>query len=443
MHCTKYPKPIRRLVMRYLFPQNSAPGGPPFITAAHFSIRFLLLLCLGLAAITAARANTITVNGTGDTRANDGVCTIREAVINANNNAATWADCAAGFGADVIKLPVGTITISIANTPAYYYAEELNVRGDLDLTSSVTIDGNLGGTTINGGALDRIFDINPDTDGDFSSPTPSITVAINNLTVTNGRQNDVGAIKVQPRATVSITNCTISNSTSTENDAGAIGVLSGGSLTMRNSTVSGNSSRWLAGAIKNEGALTLLSCTITNNSTFGGTPSRGQAIGSYTGTPTILRNTIVAANVAGRPDMEGVFESQGYNVIGKITDGMNTIATITPNPGTADQIGVTPAQVHVGPLAANGGPTRTHTLLAPSFAIDKGRSFGMSNDQRGSTRPCDDPGINNAVGGDGADVGAVEVSCAPPADVSCFKRVRGKLTGSCCPILRVPLGQRQ
>jgi hypothetical protein len=212
---------------------------------------------------------------------------------------------------------------------------------------------------------------------------------------------------------------------------------------MRNSTVSGNSSRWLAGAIKNEGALTLLSCTVTNNSTFGGTPSRGQAIGSYSGTPTILRNTIVAANVAGRPDMEGVFESQGHNVIGKITDGMNTIATITPNPGTADQIGVTAAQVHLGPLAANGGPTHTHTLLAPSIAIDKGRSFGMSNDQRGSTRPCDDPGISNAISGDGADVGAVEVSCAPPPDECCCRRVRGKLIGSCCPILRLPLGKRQ
>ncbi|HEV7682165.1 MAG TPA: choice-of-anchor Q domain-containing protein [Pyrinomonadaceae bacterium] len=432
--------------MRYLFSLNSVSNGPHSTAATHFSIRFLLAsLYLGLAAITGAQANTITVNGTGDTRANDGVCTIREAIINANNNAATWADCAAGFGADVIKLPAGTITISIPNAPSSFSAEEFNVKGDLDLTSSITIDGNPGGTTINGGALDRIFDINPDTDGDFASPTPSITVAINNLTITNGRQNDVGAIKIQPRATVSITNCTVSNSTSTENDAGAIGILSGGSLTMRNSTVSGNSSRWLAGAIKNEGALALLSCTVTNNSTFGGTPSRGQAIGSYTGTPTILRNTIVAANVAGRPDMEGVFESQGYNVIGKITDGMNTIATITPNPGTADQIGVTAAQVHLGPLAANGGPTHTHTLLVPSVAIDKGRGFGMSNDQRGSTRPCDDPGISNAIGGDGADVGAVEVSCAPSPDECCCRRVRGKLVGSCCPVLRLPLplGTRQ
>jgi hypothetical protein len=136
--------------------------------------------------------------------------------------------------------------------------------------------------------------------------------------------------------------------------------------------------------------------------------------------------------------MEGVFESQGYNVIGSINDGMNNIATITPNPGTADQIGISIAQVHLGPLAANGGPTRTHTLLSPSVAIDKGRSGGLAIDQRGSSRPCDDPGISNAAGGDGADVGAVEVSCVPP-DECCCRRIRGKLIGPCCPKIQLPL----
>ena len=415
----------------------------PFVgSSARIFARFIpASLCLSFLLVASVQANTITVNSASDTRANDGACTIREAIINANNNAATWVDCAAGFGADVVKLPAGTITLTIPNTPSSFSAEELNVKGDLDITSSMTIDGSPGGTIINGGALDRIFDINPDTDGDFSSPTPMIVVAINNLTVTNGRQNDVGAIRVQPRANVTISSCTVSNSTSTENDAGAIGVLSGGTLTMRNSTVSGNSSRWLAGGIKNEGSLTLVSCTVTNNSTFGGTPTRGQGIGNY-GAPAILRNTIVAANVSGRPDLEGSFESQGYNIIGSINDGANNIATITPNPGTADQIGVTIAQVHLGPLAANGGPTKTHTLISPSIAIDKGKSGGLVNDQRGSIRPCDNPAISNAPGGDGADIGAVEITCEPPPDECCCRRVKGIFVGSCCPKQRLPLLRR-
>jgi len=52
-------------------------------------------------------AATITVNGLGDSLATDGVCTLREAVLNANNDAATYPDCAAGSGADVINLPAG------------------------------------------------------------------------------------------------------------------------------------------------------------------------------------------------------------------------------------------------------------------------------------------------------------------------------------------------
>jgi hypothetical protein len=379
----------------------------------------------------AVHANTITVTGSGDTLSNNGVCTIREAIINANNNAATWADCAAGAGADTINLPAGTITLSIPNTPSAFSAEELSLRGDLDITSALTINGHTGGTIINGAALDRIFDINPDVDGDGATPTPLITVHLNDLTITNGRQNDVGAVRVLANAVVTIDNSTISNSVSWANDSG--GIYNIGTLTMTNCTVSGNSSLLLAGGIKNEGNMTLQSCTVTNNHTTGGTPTRGQGIGGY-GPPVKLRNTIIAANFAGRPDMEGSFESGGWNIIGSIKDGVNTIATITPNPGTADQIGVTTAQVHLGPLAANGGPTPTHELVSPSIAIDKGKSFGVTHDQRHLTRPSDNAAIVNAAGGDGADVGAFEVqaSCGKPDDCCC-RRVGRRLVGTCCP----------
>lgn len=392
----------------------------------------LLLVLASMAGVTAVRANTITVNSLGDTLANNGVCTIREAIINANNNAATWADCTAGFGADTINLPAGTITFAIPNLMPTDVFEQQSLRGDLDITSSLTINGNGAGTTINGAALDRILDINPDVDGDPATPSPTIVVRINNLTITNGRQNDIGGVRIFQNANVAMDRCTVSNSVSWANDAG--GIFNGGTLTMTNCTVSGNSALLLAAGIKNEGTLTLVSCTVTNNRTTGGTPTRGQGIGSY-GTAVILRNTIVAANVAGRPDMEGSFESQGYNIIGKINDGVNNIATITPNPGTADQIGVSPAQVHLGLLAANGGPTPTHALLLPSIAIDKGKSFGLINDQRGQARPCDNPSIANAAGGDGTDVGAFEVTCKE--DDCCCRRFKGRFIGTCCP--RSPL----
>lgn len=371
--------------------------------------RCLALLSLALCALAfaaPARANNIDVEVLSDVLAVDQVCTLREAIINANNDAATWPDCAAGSGADVINInPSGTITLAIVNTPGPGDTDQFAAEGDLDITSSLTINGNLSGTTINANQIDRIFDINPD--GDSDGITPSITVVLNNLTITNGRQNDVGAVLVQANATVTMNGCTVSNSTSWANDAGGVGVFSGGTLTMNNCTVSGNHALLLAGGIKNEGALTLSGCTVSDNRTDT-TPTRGQGIGSYS--TTVIRNTIVVGNSTNRPELEGTYTSEGYNVIGRITDNtMTPIAVITPAPGTADQIGVSPALVNLGPLQNNGGPTPTHALGAGSIAIDKGNSFALTTDQRGLTRPCDLAAVANASGGDGSDSGAFEV----------------------------------
>src|SRR5204862_4648772 len=40
--------------------------------------------------------------------------------------------------------------------------------------------------------------------------------------------------------------------------------------------------------------------------------------------------------------------------------------------------------------------------------------FGLTTDQRGSTRPVDDPAIGMASGGDNSDIGAFEVQCITP-----------------------------
>ena len=68
----------------------------------------------------------------------------------------------------------------------------------------------------------------------------------------------------------------------------------------------------------------------------------------------------------------------------------------------------------LGPLADNGGPTKTHALLEGSPAIDQGNSFGESTDQRGLPRPSDFVGIPNASGGDGSDIGAFELQLREP-----------------------------
>ena len=47
--------------------------------------------------------------------ASDGQCSLIEAIVNANNDAATFPDCAAGSGADTIVLPANAnMTLSAA-----------------------------------------------------------------------------------------------------------------------------------------------------------------------------------------------------------------------------------------------------------------------------------------------------------------------------------------
>ncbi len=370
------------------------------------SLSLSLLVLASLLSFSAYSA-TITVTGLTDVLNNaDGVCTIREAVLNANFNNGAWTDCAAGSGADTINLPSGTITFSIAGTQ-----EDAGLLADLDVWDSVTINGNAGGTTIDVNGKERAFDFNP-----TAFPTPGtgapITASINDISITNGFVfgGDGGGFQVQPNATVTATNVTISDC-ETNNDGG--GVMNNGTLTMINCTVTGNVCPWLGGGIANSGTLTLKSCTITKNSQYGAGPPHAQGVRASG--PTTIQNTIIAGNGTGAPDFEpeyeGILTSLGHNVIGPNGDPPHTSAT-------GDQVNVTAAQVDLAPLANNGGPVPTHALNPGSVAHDQGNSDGLTVDERGSLRPCDDPGIVNAAGGDGADVGAFEVlgTCSAPND---------------------------
>src|SRR5215471_4154452 len=306
-----------------------------FIQQRVRSLLIVVFLIAGVAAPTAASAATITVTGLTDTLVTDGICTIREAIINANNDAATWPDCAAGSGDDTIILPAGTITFTIANPVmpgqiAGLDSDQLAAAGDLDITSSMTIVGDtstgpLAGTIINADQLDRVFDINPAPDTNPGTTTPFITVHINGLTMTRGRQNQSGAVRINARATVFMDRCLVSDSTSWADDGGGIYVFGDGSLTLTNSTIANNQALLLDGGIKSEGSLVVVNSTIAHNFTSDITPNRAQGLGCN-GPVCTIRNTIVADNrntglpppsPEVRSDIEGSITSLGYNIIGK------------------------------------------------------------------------------------------------------------------------------
>ena len=364
-------------------------------------IRLLVVAALAsLASLAApqARANNLEVEGPQDILAQPPAplsnhCTLRKAILNANANSGPYPQCANGSGADTITfLFSGTVTLSLTGA-----GEDAGLTGDLDITDDLTIIGHPDGTTIDAADIDRVFHVHA-----------GVTLTLVNIHITNGRGPGTGGGVLVEGGTLNLENSTISSSLAFDGAGGGIYVMQNGVVNMTNSTLSGNSSEDHAGAMFVEGGavVNITNSTITANSSntglCGGITNAG-------GTVT-LRSSIVAGNtnhsvINQIPNLNGTFASLGYNVIGDLGSSPGDPIIISQ---PTDQVGMTNAQVNLGPLAANGGPTPTHALLTGSVAIDKGHSSGALADQRGLTRPCDLASVANAAGGDGGDAGAFE-----------------------------------
>jgi hypothetical protein len=188
------------------------------------------------------------------------------------------------------------------------------------------------------------------------------------------------------------------------------GIWSAGMLTMDSSTVSGNHAGVAFGGVRvphNGSDSTITSSTIVNNSaaSFGG--GLGKDYCNLGCRNLSIGNTIIANNTA--PSDSDLSNRHGGTGNPVISLGYNLVENTGTNfsPGPSDLTGVDP---NTGPLQNNGGLTFTHALLAGSPAVDKGNSFSSTTDQRGIPRPFDNAAIPNAAGGNGADIGAFEVT---------------------------------
>lgn len=323
------------------------------------------------------------------------VCTLRKAVNNANDNLATYPQCQAGEANPVVD----SIVFNVSGPIVFVLAganEEGGETGDLDVTDNLIITGHPDGTTIDAADLDRVFHVHP-----------GVTLTLRNIHITNGRWPSGGAILVEG-GTLNLENCTVSNSYAFMGDGGAIAVTGNGVLNLSNTTVSGNVADDHAGAIVIDSGSAVANIT---NSTISGNSSNSGLSGGLRNLGTVnLRSSIVAGNTNGSmvgyiPNLDGTYTSQGYNVIGSLgAQPGNPVFNAQPT----DQTNVTNAQLNLGPLQSNGGPTPTRALGAGSVAIDQGHSSGATADQRGLTRPCNLAATANAAGGDGGDVGAFE-----------------------------------
>jgi hypothetical protein len=222
---------------------------------------------------------------------------------------------------------------------------------------------------------------------------------------------------------------TIERSTVSGNTAGATGNnpqiwgggidASGPALTIQRSTVSENRLAPVAGSgapnVFGGGISDFTTSTILRSVTLAGNQAALDGAANLWGSAA-LQNTIVA-DPAGGPNCEVAQDSIGHNLEDANDCGLAHLADLTG------------ADPKLGPLTDNGGPTLTHALGAGSPAIDRGNRFGLTTDQRGEPRPSDLPGIPNASGGDGTDIGAFELQATPPppdTSITLFLDAKGR-----------------
>jgi len=353
----------------------------------------LIISALGSAPTPAYAAGSITVNSNADTTVDDGMCTLREAVANANGDSqlyTTAGECAAGSGTDTISFDS-----SLSGTTIY-------LQSTLSITTNMTIDGSaltsqitISGDSDNNGTRDvRVFSV-----------SSGATVTLNNLTITNGNVSGIpggGGIFNDVGATLTITNSTIADNSNSSGPGG--GIRNDGTLTVTNSTISGNTATTSGGGIRNIGTLTVTNSTFSGNSA--GVTGSGGGIYNVAGFVSItITNSTFSGNSAGSQG-GGIYTAGGtFNyantIIANSTSGGDcaTDGTVGVNINNLVENGGCSAALSGDPvldalLSSNGGPTQTFALLTGSPAINAGDNTvcddnpGPNNlDQRGVTRP--------------------------------------------------------
>jgi CSLREA domain-containing protein len=225
------------------------------------ALRTLLVALVVVAASPAiAGAATIGVTTDLDVVANDGTCSLREAIGAANADASSGAaagECAAGSGADTVAVPAGFFVTRIGPDP---FASDENATGDFGIKGTVTIRGaGLAQTTIDGGGKDRVFRVLPGANASFSD-----------VTISGGRtQHACSCVGIS-------------------NGADGTGAGAGESVTQGDATGTGG-----GGGILNQGTTTIRDALLTDNSTAdapdvgpAGRPGKGGPAGGAGGAST-------------------------------------------------------------------------------------------------------------------------------------------------------------
>jgi hypothetical protein len=208
----------------------------------------------------------------------------------------------------------------------------------------------------------------------------------------------------------------------------------GGDISVDNTTISGNAiiptggligiDTLAAAAFVSEGNVGISHSTIVRNTAINVT----FAVGLYAGSPSVIMEarSTKSARVGNKAlsvpvglNNSIVCGNDGADVQGNVVANFNLLGVVAPGSayfGTGNVTGCTGAQLNnwLGPLANNGGPTRTHALInvAGNPAINSG-------DPAFSGVPTDQTGLNPRATGR-TDMGAFELvaAAAEPSNVA-------------------------
>lgn len=300
-----------------------------------------------------------------------------------------------------------TNTIVSSNTSQSGGGGIYNAFGNITVENSEISNNTILGSSNSGGGINTlsgILTINnsrlknntaTDSGGAIRVNSSDSQVNINASTISGNSAVNGGGLRADA-GTTTINASTISGNRASFRGGGLL--TNGGTINLKNSTVSGNSSSDDGGGIVNFGTINVESTTVSKNSAadVGGGFFNGNG-------PVTVKNSIIADNTSrSAPDFSGTLDSQGFNLIENIS------GTSIQGDTTGNITGVDPQLL---PLGNYGGLTLTHALNPHSPAIDAGKSFGLTTDQRGLQRPVDNI-TPNAPGSDGSDIGAFEVQAS-------------------------------
>jgi len=252
----------------------------------------------------------------------------------------------------------------------------------IDINKSLSLIGaGENSTTISGSSTNRVLEID----------ATSSVVNLNDLSISNGYSNDVGAGILLAIGTLNFSNGILSHNSSLS-DGGAIYTSNGTNLNLNNVTISNNSATGNGGGIYNAGNTTVVnSSTLSANSAANGGGIYNNAVGTLTINDSSLFGNqattiggsiynagtanITSSSIDNFTDIGGTVTFNGDISATQVDTDKNSIVNISGN------INTTGAQIYDGAVTIANNPTLTASIIGFQSNVDGNSNLTINTSQ--------------------------------------------------------------